>query len=205
MTMRRMPKDERRAALIQACIEVARRNGLAATSGRDVAAESGTSIGLVHHYFGSVDSLVTAAFEQVEEADLDSAREALALATTPQRKMAALVDYFEPQPGDWRYQFWIDAWSLAPRRPVLQEAARRLNLEWRDLIRQVLDDGVAAGAFDTPDTDAASWRILVLLDGFHLHASAGQVDVPQQFLREWTRSALAAEVGLAALEEATVR
>lgn len=196
-----MSKDDRRASLVDACIRVAKRRGLAATSGRDVAAESGTSIGLLHHYFGSVDALVATAFEQVERADLESARDEVARADTPSRQLLALVTYFSPAPGDWRYKWWIDAWSLAPDRPHLQEVARRLNLEWRDLIRHILVRGVEQGQFVCPDVDAASWRILVQLDGLHVHASTGQIDASTSDLQSWTASALAAEVGRASLAD----
>lgn len=190
-----MSKDARRAALIEACVAVARRNGLASTSGRDVAAESGTSIGLLHHYFGSVDALVATAFEQVELADLEEARGAVRAAGSPGRQLAALVEFFAPAADDWRYKWWIDAWSLAPERPLLQETARRLNLQWRDLIREILYAGVVDGAFTSPDLDATAWRILVMLDGFHLHASTDQLDAPVDDLRRWTVQALASEVG----------
>ena len=195
-----MSKEERCASLVDACIRVAKRRGLAATSGRDVAAESATSVGLLHHYFGSVDALVATAFEQVERADLEAARDTVAKADSPSRQLASLVTYFSPAPGDWRYKWWIDAWSLAPERPNRQEVARRLNLEWRDLIRQILARGVRQGDFACPDVDAASWRILVQLDGLHVHASTGQIDASTADLQRWTASALAAEVGLASLD-----
>ncbi|MEO8108056.1 MAG: TetR family transcriptional regulator C-terminal domain-containing protein [Actinomycetes bacterium] len=196
MSSQRMTKDERRAALVDACVTVARKNGLASTSGRDVAAESGTSIGLLHHYFGSVDALVATAFKQVEEADLEAARQDVHHAASAGEKLEALVTFFAPATGDWRYKWWIDVWSLAPERPHLQEAARRLSLQWRDLIRQILVTGVEAGEFECTDVDAAAWRILVMLDGFHVHASTGQLDVPLDHLRRWTSDALAREAGL---------
>ena len=194
-----MSKDARRAALVAACVDVARRNGLASTSGRDVAAESGTSIGLLHHYFGSVDALVAAAFEEVEATDLRAAHRAVEAAGSPAAQLAVLVEFFAPAVGDWRYKWWIDAWSLARERPVLHEVARRINLQWRDLIREILHDGVVDGAFSCADVDAAAWRILVMLDGFHLHASTDQFDVRVDDLRRWTEQALAFEVGRTSL------
>ena len=48
--MARMSPDERRQAIVDAALAVALRKGLAATTVRDVAAEMGTSSGLIHHY-----------------------------------------------------------------------------------------------------------------------------------------------------------
>jgi len=53
--MARMSPDERRAAILDAALTVMQRRGIAATTVRDVAAEMGTSSGLVHHYYASMD------------------------------------------------------------------------------------------------------------------------------------------------------
>src|SRR6476469_10401519 len=68
--MARMPPDRRRDAIVDAALSVARRKGLAATTVRDVAAEMGSSSGLIHHYFETMDDVVAAAFERVAGRDL---------------------------------------------------------------------------------------------------------------------------------------
>ena len=70
---RRTParRDRRRRA------RVARRKGLAATTVRDVASEMGTSSGLIHHYFETMDDVLAAAFERVAGEDLDADRGAV--------------------------------------------------------------------------------------------------------------------------------
>ena len=60
-----MAPDQRREAIVAAALEVAVRKGLASTTVRDVAAEMGTSSGLIHHYFESMDEVLAAAFERV--------------------------------------------------------------------------------------------------------------------------------------------
>ena len=57
-----------------AALEVAVAKGLASTTVRDVAAAMGTSSGLIHHYFHSMDDVLAAAFEQVARQDLASRR-----------------------------------------------------------------------------------------------------------------------------------
>ena len=59
----RLSPDERRQAIIEATLAVAQRQGLGATTVRDVAHEMGTSSGLIHHYFASMDDVLAAAFE----------------------------------------------------------------------------------------------------------------------------------------------
>ena len=47
-------------AIVDAALAVARRKGLAPTTVRDVALEMGTSSGLIHHYFESMDHVLAA-------------------------------------------------------------------------------------------------------------------------------------------------
>ena len=68
--MKRMPPDRRREAIVAAALSVAVTKGLASTTVRDVAAEMGTSSGLIHHYFESMDEVLAAAFERVARQDL---------------------------------------------------------------------------------------------------------------------------------------
>ncbi len=68
--MKRMTPDQRREAIVAAALDVAVRKGLASTTVRDVAAEMGTSSGLIHHYFDSMDEVLAAAFERVAAHDL---------------------------------------------------------------------------------------------------------------------------------------
>jgi len=55
----------RRARILEAGRAVALRQGLAATTVRDIAAEMGSSPGLVHHYVDSMDGLLAEVFELV--------------------------------------------------------------------------------------------------------------------------------------------
>ena len=57
---KRMSPADRRSAIVAATVDVARRKGLASTTVRDVAAEMGTSSGLIHHYFDNKQQLFLA-------------------------------------------------------------------------------------------------------------------------------------------------
>ena len=56
-----MSPADRRDAIVAATVSVAVRKGLASTTVRDVATEMGTSSGLIHHYFASMDDVLAAA------------------------------------------------------------------------------------------------------------------------------------------------
>jgi AcrR family transcriptional regulator len=194
--MARLSRSDRRDAIVAAALAVARRKGLAATTVRDVAAEMGTSSGLVHHYFESMDDVLAAAFAQVAEADLARSAAEMAAADSPIAALAAFFRTYAPADADWAFQLWLDAWAEAGRRPAIQATSRRLNLAWQRLLEQTIQDGVAAGHFDAADPGAAAWRILSLVDGLALQVVAHGTTIGRDDVERWAASAAELELGL---------
>ena len=194
--MARLSRSDRRAAIVAAALAVARRKGLAATTVRDVAAEMGTSSGLVHHYFESMDEVLAAAFAQVAEADLARSAAEMAAADSPITALAAFFRTYAPADADWAFQLWLDAWAEAARRPALQATSRRLNLAWQALLEQTIVAGVDAGRFVAADPGAAAWRILSLVDGLALQVVAHGTTIGRDDVERWAASAAELELGL---------
>jgi AcrR family transcriptional regulator len=191
-----LPPEARRQAIVDAALAVARRQGLATTTVRDVAAEMGTSSGLIHHYFASMDDVLAAAFEQAASGDLERARDRIAAARLAPAQLDAFIDSYAPANADWTMQLWLDAWAEAARRPALRRVSRRLNREWQGLVRNIIETGAAAGDFISDDPDAAAWRLLSVLDGLALQVVAhGSLISRRQVLR-WTRQAADRELGI---------
>src|SRR5512134_3409832 len=109
--MARLSPADRREAIVDAAIAVALRKGLASTTVRDVAATMGTSSGLVHHYFASMDDVLAAAFERVAEQDLATSAAAMAAAGTPPEALRVFFRTYTPADKDWAFQLWLDAWA----------------------------------------------------------------------------------------------
>jgi AcrR family transcriptional regulator len=194
--MTRMTPDRRRDAIVDAALSVALEKGLAATTVRDVAAAMGTSSGLIHHYFESMDEVLAAAFERVASDDLELTVSAMALAPTP---TAAIIEYlrtYAPADKDWAFQFWLDAWAEAGRRPALRATSRRLNLAWQALLERTIVAGVESGEFRCADPSGAAWRILSLLDGLALQVVAHGTTVRRADVEGWTAAAAEVELGL---------
>lgn len=196
--MARMSPADRREAIVDAALAVARRKGLAATTVRDVAAEMGTSSGLIHHYFDSMDDVLAAAFERVAGRDLVETEDVLAAAGSPRAALAAFLSSYAPVGEDWAFQLWLDAWAEAARRPALREASRRLNLAWAAMLERSIRDGVAAGSFHTDDPAGAAWRILSLVDGLALQVVAHQTIVDRTDMLAWATAGTERELGLLA-------
>src|SRR5688500_18440388 len=106
-----MGPEERRSRIVDACLAVMLRQGLAATTVRDVAAETGTSPGLVHHYLDSMDELLATAFDLAATEDLESTREALAAVADPVEQLRVFFATYTRAEQDWAFQLWLDAWA----------------------------------------------------------------------------------------------
>jgi AcrR family transcriptional regulator len=193
-----MTPADRREAIVAAAIDVARRKGLASTTVRDVAAMMGTSSGLIHHYFASMDEVLAAAFELVATQDLRLSEQLMAEASSPVDALRVFFRTYTPADKDWAFQLWLDAWAEAARRPAIQATSRRLNLEWQDLLERTIVAGVRAGAFVCRDPDGAAWRILSLLDGLALQVVAHGTTISRDDVVAWSTEAAERELGLAA-------
>jgi len=196
--MARMSPQDRRDAIVDAALAVAIRKGLAAVTVRDVAAEMGSSSGLIHHYFDSMDDVLAAAFERVAGQELAETEVVLAEAGDPVAVLTAFLDSYAPVAEDWSFQLWLDAWAEAARRPALREASSRLNLAWAGLVEKAIRDGVAMGLFKCDDPNGAAWRILSIIDGLALQVVAHRTVIQRGDMLAWAAAAAERELGLPA-------
>lgn len=196
--MTRLSAERRREAIIHAALAVARRKGLAATTVRDVAAEMGSSSGLIHHYFDSMDEVLAAAFERVAKEDLEQTEAMLADLGDPAAVLAEFLGSYGRVDDDWAFQLWMDAWAEAARRPVLRATSARLNLAWAALLERTIRAGVTSGVFHCTDPGGAAWRILSLVDGLALQVVAHRTTVDRADMLAWATRAAEGELGLSA-------
>jgi AcrR family transcriptional regulator len=156
----------------------------------------GTSSGLIHHYFDSMDDVLAAAFEQVARQDLGLSADAMAAAGSPVEALAVFFRTYTPVDKDWSFQLWLDAWAEAARRPALQATSRRLNLEWQGLLERTIRAGVADGSLHCADPAGAAWRILSLLDGLALQVVAHGTTIARDDVQAWAVAAAERELAL---------
>ena len=194
--MARMSPDRRREAIVDAALAVARRKGLAPTTVRDVAREMGTSSGLIHHYFESMDHVLAAAFERIAGEDLAETEVLLDAAGDPRSVLESFLSSYAPVGDDWAFQLWLDAWAEAARRPVLREASSRLNLAWAALLERTIRAGIASGVFRCDEPAAAAWRILSLVDGLALQVVAHGNVIERSDMLAWAATAAERELQL---------
>lgn len=174
-----MPKQvdhaERRHQLADALWTIAERDGFAAATVRNVAAEAGVSVGMVQHYFSTKDEMLLFALTSVGEE----------LGARVVAKIGAL-----PEPRDPYEVVWIvlsDRLPLHPRSKVHAQAlitwlshgaddpelARYLS-EGTHRIRDYLADQLrAAQVADRTDPVLTADGLLALTDGLTSHVLQG--------------------------------
>jgi AcrR family transcriptional regulator len=192
----RLSPTARREEIVAAALRVATTKGLANTTVRDVAAEMGTSSGLIHHYFASMDDVLAAAFEQAAGEDFASTETAMRGCSGSADRLAAFFASYTRTEAYSAFQIWLDAWAEARRRPTLGATSRRLNVAWQRLIADTIVDGLDDGTFGCDDPDATAWRVLSLLDGLSLQLAAHPGVIERAVVLDWAMTALEAEVGL---------
>ena len=159
----------RRAALLEAAVEVIAEQGVAGATHRSIAARAGMSTSTTSYFFASLDDLVAAALQvvgdrivarvdavtaQVTEADLG-----------PRESIDRFVDAVLAEPErDTVTQFEI--YLECARRPQLQATAHQIMAS--------IERGAEASlrALGIADAEARAPMVVALLDGLALHRHA---------------------------------
>ena len=189
--------EVRREEILSATTDLLDRIGLAAIRVVDVAQELGVSPALVFYHFGTKDALVADAFAHAVDRDLGKLDQATTKGTDPLDRLRRLLRLYGPTGAATGWRVWIDAWALAQRGPVIRKVLRRLDQRWSAAFLEVIESGVADGAFTCPDPEAAVARVSALLDGLSV-ATLVYRSVTRAQLRAWVAGAVAGELGLEA-------
>jgi AcrR family transcriptional regulator len=186
--------DVRRDEILAATVELVDRIGLANTRVADVAQALGVSPSLVFYHFGTKDDLVAEAFGYAVEKDL-ARLETAATGDDPVERLRRMLRFYGPTGQALGWQLWIDAWALAQREPHIRTVLRRMDRRWQAMLREVVDDGVAAGRFRCPDPEGAVGRLSGLVDGLSVAVVVHRT-VTRTQLRAWVAQQASLELGV---------
>ena len=186
--------EVRREEILSTTVELLDKLGLSATRVADVAVAMDVSPALVFYHFGTKDDLVAEAFAHAVERDLHRLEKAAA-GDDPVERLRRVLRLYGPTGRATGWRIWIDAWAAAQRDPSIQKVLRRLDHQWQDILRGVVDDGVASGAFTCPDPEATVARLSALVDGLSVAAVVHR-SVTREQLRSWVAAQLAVELGV---------
>ncbi|GAB94136.1 putative TetR family transcriptional regulator [Kineosphaera limosa NBRC 100340] len=166
--MSRVPAEQRREQLIEATIDLAIREGLAATSVRRIADEASVSLGVVHYCFSSKEALLNAVAESFATPILGPVATAIEASRGFERTVRAAFTTFwevtQSAPGRQLLSYELAAWSIRGDG----EAARLLYQTYLDVIESFITEGMGITGSEALSSRTLARMTLALTDGIML-------------------------------------
>jgi TetR/AcrR family transcriptional regulator len=132
MTVARASRTEVEERFLDAAERLLVEVGHAGITTRSLAQEAGANHGLVHYYFGSMESLLARVLERFTERLIARQREMYAADAPFIEKWRTAMGYLD---ADRDYQkVWYELQSLAWNRPDLRERVAQVDAEWRAVL-----------------------------------------------------------------------
>ncbi|QRY62840.1 TetR family transcriptional regulator [Gordonia sp. PDNC005] len=194
-----MTKDsaDRREGILKATLDIIKEAGIDRVRGADVAKRVGVSVGLVFYHFENLETLIVAALQYAASRDIEHRDAALAASSADvTERLDAMLREYGPSGSEFGWRLWVQAWSASLRDPTLRAVVHDLDAGWRDVLIEIIDDGVAQGVFTCPDPAGATWRLTAMLDGLAVQHVVFDDVVTVAQIREWTQLALTRELGI---------
>lgn len=167
--MSRVPAEQRREQLIEATIDLAVREGLAAASVRRIADEANVSLGVVHYCFSSKEALLDAVAESFVVPVLSAVNSALeGHPGSMEQKVfdgfRAFWEHTQNQPGRQLLSYEMAAWSIRGDG----EAARLLYKTYLDAIEKIITETLHITGSEGLPTRTLARMVLAVTDGVML-------------------------------------
>ena len=108
--------------------------------------------------------------ERDEHRFFDLLGSAIAAGTTPGERLLAVI---EACVVDYDWGEWIELWSLALRDERARELRERLDTAFRARIKDLIEEGRSAGAFQVADSAQAALTIAAAIDALAVEATLG--------------------------------
>ncbi|MBT8766282.1 TetR/AcrR family transcriptional regulator [Metapseudomonas boanensis] len=163
--------EERREHLVRATLKCLVAEGHAGISVRRIAKEANVAIGLINHYFGSIDALVALAYETLANEVSQALKAQIEQAgTDPSARLEAfLVGYFSPVTLDPDLLSpWVVFWSLIRHSPQVNDAHERTYGSSLGLLETLLSDLAKKEGFHIAKPRLAAIALSAMLDGLWL-------------------------------------
>jgi AcrR family transcriptional regulator len=156
--------------------------GHAGMTTRALAQEAGANHGLVHYYFGSMESLLGRVLERFTDRLIVRQRAMYADPDVPfLEKWRTAMRYLD---ADREYQkVWYELQALAWNRPELRERVACVDAEWRAVLREAFAEPRERYGIDMP-LEALVALVITFNKGMILERMSG-IETGQAELLEW--------------------
>ncbi len=189
---RRMKRDDRRRALVDAAYQVIAARGFEGLRTRAVAARARVNVATLHYYFSGKEALVRGVTEYITEqlraahAPVVGNRSGAALRRL--RQELAGVSYYHAKRREL-VAVMLELMQRAQRDPVLHRSLRRVLRRWRNVLRQIVTAGIREGTL-RPDLDpeATATTVAALVAGLALIAGRSDRTRARAEIERWLTS-----------------
>lgn len=171
----RVGEETRRAALIEATLDLIAEGGPQAATVRAIALRAGVTPGLIRHYFATKEDLVAAAHKSLMTALTEASAARLDdLPDDPLARLAGFVaNAVAPPVTDPRaVALWAATMQLVPRDAAMRAVHEATYLAFRDRLQRMIAAALAASGRGGEDTRALAIAGNALLDGLWIEAGA---------------------------------
>ncbi|MDP8221609.1 MAG: TetR/AcrR family transcriptional regulator [Candidatus Stygibacter frigidus] len=175
MSPKVVDKEEKKQGIIMAAMQVFSEKGVVKTKMADIAKAANIGKGTIYEYFKNKDDIFINLFEMHFSQIGNRAAQVMEKYDDPVDKLQQFVALTVTSLIDNHYNFaeiMLDIWAEGIREHN-EEINRVFNLEliysqYRDVIRQILQDGVDKGTFCAMDTTFSASLFIGALDGILL-------------------------------------
>ncbi|MDH4140048.1 MAG: TetR/AcrR family transcriptional regulator [Coriobacteriia bacterium] len=182
---RRKKPEVRRAELIAAAVDCFREKGVERTSVSDIVARAGVAQGTFYLYFKSKDEAIAAVVESALDGIIERLESAVDMPdASAVDKLFVLRDALVETADEPHEVEMLQVFHRPENRAVHDRVSAAFGPRIAPLIGQIIEQGVAEGAFDVEDPGIAAWFVL---GGFlPFEASIGNPDLMERTMRQLT-------------------
>ena len=163
--------------------------GYAGITTRRLAREAGANQGLVHYYFGSMENLLVRVLERFTERLIARQRAMYAADLPFLEKWRQAMRYLDEDFASGYQKVWYELQAMAWSKPELRERVAQQTREWRDVLREAVEQGEREHEIDMP-VDALVTLVATFNQGIILERLSG-IDSGHRELLDWIDAWLA--------------
>jgi AcrR family transcriptional regulator len=167
---RKVLAPQRRREIIEALFQCLADSGHETVTVKDIARRADLHYGVIHYYFKSKDEIVSAMADFIiakyEQLLLDRIHQSASATKKLEVAIDFLVDEFIFNRRLNRV--FYNLVQMAFERETVREALRKQLRVYRGHIREVLEEGTAAGEFHVDDSERIATVIVALIEGMAL-------------------------------------
>ncbi|MFV3128337.1 TetR/AcrR family transcriptional regulator [Niveispirillum sp. KHB5.9] len=166
----RIQPEMRREHLVEATLRCLAEHGHAGVSVRKIAAAADVSIGLINHYYPSIDQLISHAYETLSGGIATSLLESSAAGGGPRDCLSRFInESFGPAVLDPdMLGVWVVFWSMVRHSHDMQTVQQRTYGQYRQVLERHLGALAAENSLPPQNLQAAATALNAMLDGLWL-------------------------------------